>query len=143
MAPIARFKLLSFVKFLGWCLAWILLLLIFAAIKAPPQAMATLLVLGIIGIPVGAVWLILILFGFIKAPDSQLSPVNTSFDNSSFLPSPPLTVEIVKRFPEIGISKSRENTEFLRQYNAAKSNGIDVDPMHLAERISRSKKIDN
>jgi uncharacterized membrane protein len=71
MSQISRFKFIAIAKYLIFLIAWILLILIAAAIQAPPQAMATFLLIGIVGIPVGFVWLILVLVGILKDKRNQ------------------------------------------------------------------------
>ena len=133
MTSATNFKLIAFAKFLGWGFGWFLLMLLLAAVQSPPQATATFLLIGIVGIPIGFVRLLLICFGVIRETLPASPPAEPK------APHPPLiSAEVVARFPRIGIPNTPENTEFMRQFNAAKFNGIDVDPMHLAERVVRA-----
>lgn len=66
MTPIARFKLIAFAKLIAFIIGWFLVLILAAAIQAPPQATATFMLVGIVGIPIGLIWLVLVLIGVIK-----------------------------------------------------------------------------
>jgi hypothetical protein len=133
MTSATNFKLIAFAKFLGWSFGWFLLILLLAAVQSPPQAMATFLLIGIVGIPIGFVRLLLICFGIIRETPPTSQPAEPKASQA-----PLISAEVVARFPRIGIANTPENAEFIRQSNVAKSNGIDVDPMHLAERVVRA-----
>jgi hypothetical protein len=137
MTPANRFKLIALAKFLGWGFGWFLLILFLAAVKSPPQAMANFLLIGIVAIPIAFVRLLLISFGVIREPSPTRSPPEPKTSHPSLPPPPTIATEVVTRFPQIGVANTPESIEFVRQYNAAKANGIDVDPMHLAERVVR------
>jgi hypothetical protein len=66
MIPTDRFKLIAFAKLIAFIIGWFLVLILAAAIKAPPQATASFMFVGIVGIPIGVIWLLLILVGVIK-----------------------------------------------------------------------------
>lgn len=87
--PTARFKLIAFAELIAYIIGWFLILILAVAIQAPPQATATFMLFGIVGIPIGIIRLVLILVGVIKHKGDEALRVHPSNKKGESLSAQP------------------------------------------------------